>query len=85
MKEFMTFSTICGAFHYLVRFVQFNKQPWRSVTFSKVYRFQPVTLLKVTLSMDVFHFFKNVQNNDTKSRKASHLCKIYYLQPLLKH
>ena len=54
--------TICDALHDLVAFVRFKKREKhlrRSVTFSKVYRLKPATLLKVTLLHRCFsRFFK---------------------------
>ena len=52
----------CDVFGDLVPFVQFKKcgkNTWTSITFIKVVRFKPTTLLKVTFlhSMGVFHVF----------------------------
>ena len=56
----------------LVAFVQFKKrekQPWRSVTYSK-----PATLLKVILLQGCFSRFLEC-TNVTKSRKTSQIIK----------
>ena len=66
---------ICGALCNLVPFVQFKereKQPWRSVNFSKVAGFKPANLLKLTLLHGCFSWFLN-STNGTKSRNASHV------------
>ena len=60
----------CNALHDLLPFVQFKereKNPRRSVTFSKV-----ATLLKVTLLNGCFSRFLNYAN-DTKLRNTSHI------------
>ena len=84
VKKPFSFSLISGALRYLVSFAQFKKhekQPWRSVTFSKVAGFS-ATLLKVTLLHGYFSRFLNC-TNATKSRKASQLRKTidFHLHP----
>ena len=66
---------ICDALRDLVQSVQFKKRgkrTWRSVTFSKIARFQPATLPKVTLLHGCFSRFLNCTNG-TKSSKTSHI------------
>ena len=66
---------ICDALRDLVPFVRFKKHekdPWRSVTFSKNAGCKPATLLKVTLLHGSFSRFLNCANGD-KSRKTSHI------------
>ena len=60
--------------HDLVPFVQFKKcekHPWRSITFSKVAGWKPLSLPKVTLRHGCFSGFLNSANG-TKLRKTSH-------------
>ena len=66
---------LCVALHNLVPFVQFKKrekQPWRSVTFSKAAGWKPATLLEITLFHECFLSFLNCTNS-TKSSNATHL------------
>ena len=53
-------TNICDALCDLVTFVKFKKRekdPWRSVTFSKFAGLKPTTLLKVTLLNGQFSLF----------------------------
>ena len=68
-------TNICDALCDLVTFLKFKKRekdPWRSVTFSKFAGLKPTTLLKVTLLNGQFSRFLNCTNG-TKSFKASHI------------
>ena len=76
---------ICDVLCNLVPFVLFKKrgkQPWWSVTFSKVSGFQPATLLKVKLLHGCFSRFLH-STNGTKSYNASHMLTIYFAKTLI--